>query len=59
MHSLKIALTAVWGIVASCAQGHVIARDSNVQSAAPVVDLGYSQYQGYYDAKFDRNVYKG
>ncbi|KAK6853932.1 carboxylesterase [Apiospora arundinis] len=26
---------------------------------APVVDLEYSQYQGYYDPDFDLNIYKG
>ncbi|KAK8043108.1 carboxylesterase [Apiospora phragmitis] len=26
---------------------------------APVVDLEYSQYQGYYDPGFDLNIYKG
>ncbi|KAK8052345.1 carboxylesterase [Apiospora rasikravindrae] len=31
-----------------------------VQSTpAPVVDLEYSQYQGYYDPDFDLNIYKG
>ncbi|GAB1318467.1 Carboxylic ester hydrolase [Madurella fahalii] len=28
-------------------------------AAAPIVDLGYSQYQGSYDPTFDTNVYRG
>lgn len=27
--------------------------------AAPVVDLGYARYQGYYNAKVDMNIYRG
>lgn len=35
---------------------------SNSQSAsvtAPIVDLGYARYQGYYDSEFGLNVFKG
>ena len=27
--------------------------------AAPIVDLGYDRYQGYYDSEFGLNVFKG
>lgn len=26
---------------------------------APFVDLGYAKYQGYYDSKFDQNIFNG
>lgn len=28
-------------------------------AAAPIVDLAYGRYQGYYDSKFRLNVFKG
>ena len=34
-------------------------RDRLSRSAAPIVDLGYALYQGYYDSEFHLNVFKG
>ncbi|KAI1389329.1 alpha/beta-hydrolase [Hypoxylon trugodes] len=31
----------------------------NETPPAPVVDLGYARYQGYYDSAYDVNIYKG
>ena len=28
-------------------------------TAAPVVDLGYALYQGYYSSTYDQTIYKG
>ena len=32
---------------------------SNTSTSAPVVDLGYGIYQGYYNATSELNIYKG
>ncbi|KAI5860854.1 hypothetical protein GGS23DRAFT_579252 [Durotheca rogersii] len=32
---------------------------STLPTLSPVVDLGYSQYEGYYDATYGLNIYKG
>lgn len=30
-----------------------------VQTSTPVVDLGYTTYEGYYNDTYDLNVFKG
>jgi len=40
--------------------GSLLPRVANgTNETVPIVDLGYATYQGYYDAKFNTNVYKG
>ena len=45
--------TSAWAVV----EAAIHSRDSLVP--APVVDLGYSQYEGYYNTTLDINVYRG
>lgn len=52
MRLLSTALLGLTGLTSSLAL-----VDANC--SAPIVDLGYSRYQGYCDPRFDANVYKG
>jgi hypothetical protein len=52
--AMRVLSTALSGL--GLASGLALA---NTNYSAPIVDLGYSRYQGHYDPKFDANVYKG
>ncbi|KAL6713453.1 hypothetical protein ACLMJK_008918 [Lecanora helva] len=51
--SSTIALSHDEGVLRS------VKRQSNAAAAVPVVNLGYASYQGYYNAEFGLNIYRG
>lgn len=62
--SLMRYLTILLSIGSVAASGFTQQSVSTLQHAtsdaeAPIVDLGYARYQGYYNSTFDLNVYRG
>jgi hypothetical protein len=59
--SLLLALSGV--VVSAFDQAQFMPRSGIAQAAtdvpSPIVDLGYSQYQGFYNSTVNWNVYRG
>ncbi|KAK5659177.1 hypothetical protein OQA88_1267 [Cercophora sp. LCS_1] len=44
---------------AALASARALPQRAPGDAASPIIDLGYAQYQGYYNSSFDLNIYRG